>query len=142
MDIVFAVSLNKVFFRGKNCHQGKKDDLVQQLQTIPFTYFHLSFKHYMFKDLIYCELSLNLNYLIRILKKLSRKSIAFFHDDHIVKNVKVIDIWPHFCFKIPCRYFVIPESLRSQGTCFRILITFSNVRNCSITIQYHLFEGF
>ena len=32
----------------------------------------------MFKDLIYCELSLNLNYLIRILKKLSRKSIAFF----------------------------------------------------------------
>ena len=68
-------------------------------------------------------------------KMIQKKYLHFF-----MIILSKIDIWPHFCFKIPNRYFLIHESLRSQDTCFRILNTFGNVRNWRI--QYHLFEGF
>ena len=57
----------------------------------------------MFKDIIYWELSYQILIILsKILrKKLSRKKYLHFFMIILSK----IDIWPHFCFKIPNRYF-------------------------------------
>ena len=124
---LFCIGLLAYFLQGEKLPSRQKRRLSSTAVDNPPRIFSPIFQtlHVQRYNLLGAIIS-NLNYLIQNLKKKMIQK-KYFHFFMII--LSKIDIWPHFCFKIPSRYFLIHESLRSQDTCFRILNTFGNVRN-------------